>query len=244
MILIEREITHSTNEEIKALAKEKTFSEPVCLYAHHQFNGKGQKDKVWLSQPYKNLTCSLLFTNLNIDVNKQFFLSIYISLAIIHVLEEQDLKNLYVKWPNDILAANGKKLCGILIENTLTGAMINQSVIGIGLNINQKSFDGLPNATSVYLELKREINIKKILNDLVKKLENLSENRVLNVKLNSYYDKLYRYNQNVAFVNSDKKVFQGKIESVTDNGLLQIRHQQDQKLESYDFKTIKFLDQS
>ena len=244
MILIEREITQSTNEEIKTLAKQKHFCEPVCLYAHHQFNGKGQKDKSWLSQPYKNLTCSFLFTNLNIQAGKQFFLSIYVSLTITKVLEKYGLNNLYVKWPNDILAPSGKKLCGILIENTLTGVMINQSVIGIGLNINQKSFEGLPNATSVSLELKREINIKEVIDNLIEELKNLSKENILNLNLNDYYNKLYRYNQNVAFVDNHEKIFQGKIESVTDNGMLQIRHQHNQQLENYDFKTIKFLDQS
>ena len=244
MNLIERHVTSSTNEEIKTLIKEKELAEPTCLYTHHQFKGKGQKGNSWISEPYQNLTCSFFFNDLRIKVENQFYLSIYVSLAITNTLEKNGLKNVHVKWPNDILARNGKKLCGILIENTLSTALISQSVIGIGLNINQKKFDNLPNATSVALELGREINIRKVIENLIHEFENFSKDEILNVNLKNYYDKLYRYGKNTTFIDAQKNIFKGRIEGITDSGLLQVRNLNDQKLKSYNFKAIKFLDQS
>ena len=50
---------------------------------------------------------------------------------------------LAIKWPNDILSDH-HKIAGILIENIIKTNQIESSVIGIGLNVNQKSFKGLP----------------------------------------------------------------------------------------------------
>ena len=56
-----------------------------------------------------------------------------------------------IKWPNDIYV-DEKKICGILIENSFRGKSISTSIIGIGLNINQRNFNvNLPNPTSMVL---------------------------------------------------------------------------------------------
>ena len=68
-------------------------------------------------------------------------------------------KDLSVKWPNDILSAN-KKIGGILIENTVKGKKINNSIIGIGLNVNQEKFpDSLKNVTSLKKITNKEFDL-------------------------------------------------------------------------------------
>jgi BirA family biotin operon repressor/biotin-[acetyl-CoA-carboxylase] ligase len=78
-------------------------------------------------------------------------LSMKISLGIVNALTSIDptIQPL-IKWPNDIYAS-GKKLCGILIENALSGGKVQHSVIGIGMNVNEEEFPStISNAISLY----------------------------------------------------------------------------------------------
>ena len=103
---------------------------------------------MWESEDSKNLLCSIYKKDLGIKVEDQFVLSMLVSLSIIRTLEKLNLPKLYIKWPNDIMSDN-KKICGILVENMVKQNSIKESVIGIGLNVNQNTFKNLPNATSI-----------------------------------------------------------------------------------------------
>ena len=82
---------------------------------------------------------------------KQFYLSMCISNGICQVYFDLLAVRSLIKWPNDILI-NGKKIAGILIENTLW-ENLHTSVIGIGLNVNQKSFPAeIPNPVSLCMK--------------------------------------------------------------------------------------------
>ena len=67
----------------------------------------------------------------------QFQLVIFTSLVICDLLNEIQLKDVKIKWPNDIYIGN-KKIAGILFQNFVVGESLTYSVIGIGININQK----------------------------------------------------------------------------------------------------------
>ena len=71
-----------------------------------------------------------------------------------------------MKPPNDIWVED-RKICGILIEHSVRGEKINWSIIGIGLNVNQKEFPSdLPNPTSMALE-GEETDIKRLLEEFI-----------------------------------------------------------------------------
>ena len=75
-----------------------------------------------------------------------------------------------VKWPNDIYVGN-RKICGILIENTLCGAAIQHSIIGIGLNINQRDFlSDAPNPVSLYQLTRKDTCINDILEGILSRI--------------------------------------------------------------------------
>ncbi len=118
--------------------------------ARRQTAGRGQRGNGWESEPDKNLTFSLLLRPAGIDARHQFFISQAVALGIVGALRdclpECDIR---IKWPNDIYVGN-RKICGILIENSLAGSRITHSIVGIGINVNQEHFiSDAPNPVSI-----------------------------------------------------------------------------------------------
>ncbi len=76
------------------------------------------------------------------------------------------------KWPNDLLIG-GKKVCGILLEGALHDQGLEFVVAGIGINVNQKEFPGLSEATSLRLACGREFNREDLLRNVLHQFERL-----------------------------------------------------------------------
>lgn len=143
----------STNSTLKEMfAKEATLEEGLFLRAVRQDNGRGQRGNHWESEPGKNLTFSFLLRPSGLNQQRHFLMSEAVALGVTVFLERfiSDKNRIKIKWPNDI-HVDGKKIAGILIENSLgTDGSILHSIIGIGLNVNQKFFtEGAPNAVSL-----------------------------------------------------------------------------------------------
>lgn len=131
--------TRSTNLHLLELLEKERLPEGFVVTADYQTAGRGQAGgSAWESAPAQNLTFSVLLRPAQIRARDQFILAQISALA---VKETLDLftEGITVKWPNDVYW-DKKKICGILIENTLMGEFISSSVIGIGLNVNQISF--------------------------------------------------------------------------------------------------------
>jgi BirA family biotin operon repressor/biotin-[acetyl-CoA-carboxylase] ligase len=116
----------STNNYAQSHLKE--LSLPTFIYADYQSNGRGQQNNVWHSEPQKNLLSTIVLP-VYLPIQKQYYLSQWISLIIIEVLVQlgisQDL--IKIKWPNDILVKTNdgyKKISGILIENNIDNQII------------------------------------------------------------------------------------------------------------------------
>lgn len=138
----------STNTMLAKAASD--FEHGTALAAHCQSAGKGQRGNRWEAEPWKNLTFSILLRPKAILASHQFELLQVVAISIVKVLRSQlDTDEIYIKWPNDIYYRD-KKICGILIENTLSGAGIERSVVGIGINVNQDKFlSDAPNPVSM-----------------------------------------------------------------------------------------------
>lgn len=116
-----------------------------------QTAGRGQGTNIWESAPGENLTFTVVLKDLDILPKEQSAISQITALAIVELLERQGIEA-QIKLPNDIYVGT-KKICGILIENSLCSNRIQWSIIGIGINVNQTIFPtSLPNPTSVALE--------------------------------------------------------------------------------------------
>ena len=147
--LIILEETDSTNRYLTELCNQRTeITELTTVSTERQTAGKGQRGNSWESEESKNLTFSIVFHPIFLEARRQFLISQIVSLSIKEELDKWT-DNISIKWPNDIYWKD-KKICGILIENNLSGQYIEQSIAGIGVNINQDIFlSNAPNPVSL-----------------------------------------------------------------------------------------------
>ncbi|MEE9373297.1 MAG: biotin--[acetyl-CoA-carboxylase] ligase [Saprospiraceae bacterium] len=130
----------STNEYAWNLISNNNPNENAVIIADNQTHGKGQYGRNWETQQGKNITMTAIVKPYRLHIKDAFHLNIIVSVAIINILEKEMDTKLKVKWPNDIYY-NNNKLCGILIKNKVVDNKIKSSIIGIGINVNQESFD-------------------------------------------------------------------------------------------------------
>ena len=163
--------TDSTNSE--ALRRLPELSSGTVLAAREQTAGRGQRGNSWFAEPGKNLTFSLVlkFREGELPASRAHELNYLISCAVAAFLQECGIEP-RVKWPNDIYVGR-RKICGILIENSLCGSSVAASVIGVGLNINQQEFPQVALATSLSLCTGREWELEPCLDTLLGHFERL-----------------------------------------------------------------------
>ncbi len=169
----------STNECIRAL---KGFGKvDIVLSAREQTKGRGLDKNTWHSEAGKNILMSLAFNPLLEDASRQFEISTAIALGVLDMLKSYlpDRNDLFIKWPNDIYAGDFK-ICGMLIQHQLIGSSINQTIAGIGLNVNQDVFpDYLPNPVSMKMLCDREFDVDEVLAGITKYIsKRLLEQRI------------------------------------------------------------------
>ncbi len=241
MKIIKINATSSTNEFIRQLTLQTELDQVYCVKANTQTKGRGQMGTSWLSESDKNLTVSYLLPHLKINPDQSFFISMLSSLAIIEALKKFNLPQLKIKWPNDILSGR-KKICGILIENNFKQAHINSTIIGIGLNVNQIEFNGLPKASSLRLILNQEISVDAVFEALNREIEKAYQ-RLLQLKPENikedYYSKLLGFSEVQSFQFPDHSTSAGIIKSVSDQGLIKIEFEKETS--EFELKQIKQL---
>lgn len=160
-----KEVT-STNDYLAQLCKESKAKEFYTVMAESQTKGKGQRGNFWESEAGKNLTFSIVLYPTALEARKQFCLSMLVALACHEALSNYT-DGFFIKWPNDIYWKD-KKIGGILIENELESKYIVQSIIGIGLNINQEVFySDAPNPISLKQILGVEVNLQEVMMKVV-----------------------------------------------------------------------------
>lgn len=168
--LIEIEETDSTNRYLSEYCRNHTVDEFTTVSTTKQTAGKGQMGNRWESEPGKNLTCSFVVYPTFIEAKNQFIISQIVSLSIKEELE-QWIEHISIKWPNDIYWKE-KKICGILIENDLTGSSISKCIVGFGLNINQQEFrSDAPNPVSLYQITGKEHDQRLILSGIMQRMK-------------------------------------------------------------------------
>ena len=212
----------STNDYLLKLLKKKSYEEGTMVNTSYQKGGRGQRNNEWLSEKGKNLTFSFLLEP-NIKLSNQFLLHIITSISIFKTLLKIKIKNISIKWPNDIYV-NDKKIAGILIENIVYRKFIHKSVIGVGLNINQVNFGSL-NATSIINETMKKHN----LNQIIQIFKSIFNKEYLKLNSNKIHEEFDYYKNNLIGYQIEKKyeynsgVIKGKIIDVLSDGILVIQ---------------------
>jgi len=235
----------STNNFLKqALANSTPLTEGTVIMAESQYAGRGQQQNRWHSEPGKNLTFSILLKPSFLPLNQQFNLTIAVSVGIIKALEKILGPQTKVKWPNDIYFGDSK-LGGVLIENIVQGSQIKNTVIGIGLNVNQEIFPPeVPNPASVKQILHKDYDLKALLAEICSGIEAayLALRAGNFEQLRAYYmQKLYWFNELQPF-KVQGEAFKGIIELVDESGRLGVSH--NGKTQLYSFKEIEFLNKT
>lgn len=155
------EETGSTNSWLAA--NERGLPSATAVMARRQTAGRGQRGNSWESEPGSNLTVSLLLRPEGLPVAQSFALSEAVAVGVAEAVERlvPGVK-VGIKWPNDIYAGD-RKLGGILIENSLSGASVGRSIVGLGLNINQLKFvSDAPNPVSIAQLTGRQLDVEAI----------------------------------------------------------------------------------
>ena len=206
----------------------------------HQKSGKGQRGNVWLDEPGKNILMSVLLVPSYLKIAEQHLLNVVVGLSVIRCAARYiDEGRLKLKWPNDVLIDN-QKVCGILVENSLKRDKLENSVVGIGLNLNQKIFN-LPNAISLAVATDKEFDRHEFIEDLLVDLEYFLlklKNGQQSLLLQLYHEKLYLKGE-VSRFRDEEGEFDGMILGIDNIGKLIVSKESGFK--NYGIKEIEFL---
>jgi len=231
----------STNTHAAHLIKSNDLTEGAIVYTNYQSAGRGQMGNKWESDEGKNLLISIVLFPSMISPANQFILSMTVSLGICDFLKRY-ISVCAIKWPNDIYV-NNAKIAGILIENSIMGDQIKNSIAGIGLNINQEKFsNNSPNPVSLSLLTGHSYDLTTCLNQLAFDLDirykQLISNHFAEIK-HEYVSELYRLNE-LSIYRDQSGTFSGRIITVADNGMLKIEKKSG-KISEYSFKEVDFI---
>jgi BirA family biotin operon repressor/biotin-[acetyl-CoA-carboxylase] ligase len=228
------------------MAESELCTEGTAVISDFQFQGRGQQGTVWKSASGENVLISYLLRPVFLDVSDQFMFSKTIALGVKKFIERQ-IDNQYsvsLKWPNDIYV-EGRKIAGILIENSLQNKQLRQSIAGIGININAENFPEELNAVSLF-QLTHE---KKSIKDLLPSLHDCLNQyyfmlQSMNFKqINSEYERsLYQFGM-MANYEWEKKIIRAKITGTDRSGRLRLEDENGNEMTA-GMKEIIFLRES
>lgn len=222
----------STNDYARELLAKSKPPEGTVIRAASQSAGRGQYGSRWLSTPGDNLLLSIILYPIWLAANEQFHLSQAVALAVLDVVRlhigrpQGSPLRTTVKWPNDVYL-DDRKTAGILIQNALSGHMLQSSIVGIGLNVNQREFPPeAPKATSLYLTSGEPADLDALADTLFACVEQ----RYLQLKnghtaalRTEYLQNLYGLGEHRTFTRTDGSRFEGAIQGVAKDGRLVIR---------------------
>ena len=238
--------TDSTNRWLKeyragsSVTLQNVTEEPALCYvvvADYQTAGKGCGTNTWESERGKNLLFSLLIHPEGITAKEQFFISEAVSVALCQTLAPYIYNNkVEIKWPNDIYVGD-KKICGILIENHLHGSEIKDSIIGIGMNVNQREFiSDAPNPVSLYQLTGRETDREALLSIFLKAFDKALQSKTTCF---TYREILFRKGKDSLY-KTKTTCFTARLIDVLPDGRLLLVDKEGQE-HTYAFKEIQFI---
>lgn len=238
----------STNDEAARRILE--IDDLSVIAAREQYKGRGQRGNRWHSAPGDNLTFSVVLKGgkggslEGLEASEQFAISRMATLVVRDFLASEGLQA-KIKWPNDIYAGN-RKICGMLIENSLSGKEITRSIIGIGLNLNEKDFPpGLANPTSLAAQTGRETDpagaLERICGLMSARIPSLSSEEGRESLDREYSALLYRKGEWHEFRDLlAGEIFEGRIDGVAKSGLLKVSTREGLQKE-FGFKEIGYI---
>lgn len=246
-------ITHlpelrSTSDYLRQLADSGQPLEPMdAVRADFQTRGRGQVGNSWESQAGRNLLISVYARPQGVDVARQFIVSMAVSVAVAETVAQflpQELRpQVKVKWPNDVYVAD-RKVSGILVENRLSGRLIADTIIGVGLNVNQDVFTSpAPNPVSLRNLTGRDTDIEAVANALISNIRlrlALADEGDDAQVLRLYWDLLYRADGSYHTFADARGQFSARIVGVMPDGHLTLLTASGDR-RTYTFKEVEHV---
>lgn len=230
----------STNETLRALSQDKSLPEGFVVSSKHQTSGRGQYGNRWEDEAGKNLLLSLYLRPKFLSVTQNFRLSMSVCLGL-HAFAERFVESAQIKWPNDLLI-EGRKCAGILIENQLAGRGLDSSIVGIGFNVNQRSFKE-DHATSLARLTEKQYDLEELQSWLLADLEHsyLQLQRAPQVLTDRYLSVLHGFGETVLIALPNGKDDSLRITHVADDGALEGILGSSGKKARFYFKELRFI---
>ncbi|MEO6720670.1 MAG: biotin--[acetyl-CoA-carboxylase] ligase [Ferruginibacter sp.] len=212
----------STNNYAMGTVHEGLAKHGNAVFSPFQTNGKGQRGKVWQTEPGQNIALSVILNPKHLNVHHQFQLSLAVALASYDLFSKYAGEETCIKWPNDIYWRD-RKAAGILIENLISGNEWKWAIAGIGINVNQTTFD---NSLKKVVSLKQITGkdfdpgelAKELHQHILKRTGDLSR-KAFSVLLNEYQGHLYKINS-VVKLKKENMVFETMIKGISPTGQL------------------------
>ncbi len=238
--------TASTNSYLMQLLDETpTLPQLYSVVAKSQTAGRGQRGNAWVATPGQNLTFSYLLRPSRLKAHSQYVVSELAALSLVKTvaryLSAEAACHLSIKWPNDIYYRD-RKLAGILIEHSITGEFIDHSVIGIGLNLNERDFpDDLPNPISLTQITGQTYDPLEVHARLMRRLGFMLEDFMLanyTEVHRDYMERLYR-REGMHPYHDSAGAFMAHIEDVLPSGQI-VLMRENGEVSTYGFKEVIF----
>lgn len=215
------------------------------IAAREQTAGRGQRGNKWLTRPGENITLSMYIRPGEdgipaIKARDAFRLTACAALSVAEYVASKGVR-CSVKWPNDIYCGD-RKVCGMLIESSITDGHISEAILGIGVNLNQTAFPpeilnptSLKRLTGSDYDIRLESDL--LVDILLKNLRNLDTANLLDI----YTSKLYRLNEfNSYSDNQTGEQFEARILGINDDGKLLLATRNG-LVKSFSFKEISYI---
>ena len=231
------DITGSTNDD----ARDERYREGDVVWADFQSAGRGQRGHEWHSRKGENLTFSVVLEPTFVAIVEQFSVSEVVALSLVDMLAEYGIEA-KIKWTNDIYVGD-RKLVGILIEHSLAPTTLRRTIVGIGINVNQREFDAaIPNPVSMAQLLGRELSVEEVLQNFLGHLQRNYEllregQHLLHDRYNSL---LYRRDEWHTYALPNGEKFSAAIRGAAPSGALQLEDKSGATKE-YLFKEVEFI---
>ncbi len=231
----------STNDD----ARDPRYDHMDIVWAEQQSAGRGQRGHLWHSREGENLTFSVVLKPHFLPIVEQFLLSEVVALALVEAMRDFGVE-CRIKWTNDIYVED-RKLIGVLIEQSLSSERIERSIVGIGINVNQRLFPAdLPNPTSLAVELGRKVSREEVLERFVEALSrwySVLERGGKELVQRSYRELMYRLDEWHIYALPSGDRFEASIRGVMPSGELRLERR-DGHIEEYAFNSVEFVIQS
>ena len=237
--------TESTNAWLMNLARERrgtgtALPDLYAVFTDFQTAGRGAGTNKWHSSRGLNILTSIYFET-GLAAADQFVFNLWFATSTRRFLARY-VPGVFIKWPNDMYVRD-RKLAGDLTEHSVSKGLLDFTVAGIGININEVNFpDWIPNPTSLFLESGKRYDIGTMQDEYLSVLQEcrpMLRFEYAAALREEYLSHLYRLNEKRLYLIHGQQII-GTIRDIDRFGQLILEHS-DGSRHAYGFKEVSYV---